>query len=91
MSKTFLLLVAIMILATAAFASVNVLSNGANIGPAQDINIIGGTVSGTSATKTFYVFVDSSLYTESAGTGGARYLCISQDGTIYGSASACVE
>lgn len=89
MSKTFLFLVAIMTLATAAFASVNVLSNGTNMGPAQDINVIGGTVSGTSATKTFYVFVDASLYTESAGTGGSRYLCISQDGTIYGKATTC--
>jgi hypothetical protein len=46
------IIIAVFLAGGIAFASVNVLSDGTNLGPAQDINYVGGIVSGTGPVKT---------------------------------------
>lgn len=67
--RKFILLTAIIVfISGAAIASVNVMSDGTNLGPAQDINFTGGTVTGKGPIKT----VDLTTITS-----------LTVDGTIY--------
>lgn len=52
MNKILSAVIIMLFVSSAAIASVNVLSDGTNLGPAQDINVTGGTVSGTGPIKT---------------------------------------
>lgn len=69
-----------------AFASVNVMSDGANLGPAQDINYVGGIVSGSGPVKTVDlssitddVSITGKITATSAEIDGAMVI----DGSIY--------
>lgn len=87
MKKFFLALIAIALMTGVSFASVNVLSDGTNLGPAQDINITGGSVTGNGPVKTLSmgtvttdlnvtgsVITDGTLYTGKIISDGAIYL-----------------
>ena len=44
---------------------------------------------GVVGTSTLAALVDTTVYSASAGSGTAKYVCISLDGTIYGSSTTC--
>jgi hypothetical protein len=86
MKKFMLFLIVAVMFAGVAFASVNVLSDGTNLGPAQDINFTGGTVTGNGPVKTVdmatitdnvtvtgSVTIDGSIYTATLAVDGAIY------------------
>ena len=117
MRKFIAFLIAGVMLAGVAFASVNIQSGGTDLGPTQTINFTNGTitnngptkvvdlatvagnmdVSGTFASGTANAFtvgatgiiVDTSLYATTQGVGGNRTVCVSADGKIFSSATAC--
>jgi hypothetical protein len=85
-----------------AIASVNVMSDGTNLGPAQDINYVGGIVSGTGPVKTVDlssitddVSITGKITATSAEIDGALVIdgsiytaTLTVDGAIYAGATA---
>lgn len=91
MKNYLFLFLALILVSSVASASVNVQSNGTNLGPAQDINVVGASVSGSGPVKTLNTGVmNTTLTISTADTIG--WTVISSANTLGTSmcSNACV-
>lgn len=85
----------LLLMTTAAVASVNVESDGVKLGPAQDINIVGASVTSNGPVKTVNmdeldgdITVDGSIYVSNLySAGNKRVVCVNALGFLYASAT----
>ena len=80
MKKFIVVLIGMLMAAGAAFAAVNVESNGVKLGPAQDINFTGGTVTGNGPVKTVSLSSVPGDFTATGNVSGANVIA---DGALY--------